>query len=90
MTSGMSEAEYLVQLACQGDVEAARSSCSGAYRGRLRQMVAVRLDPRLAARFDPSDVVQEALLDAAKNLSEYLVHTPYHSIPGSVSSPGTG
>jgi RNA polymerase sigma-70 factor (ECF subfamily) len=35
-------------------------------------MVAVRMDRRLLARLDPSDVVQEALLDAACKLSAYL------------------
>lgn len=41
-------------------------------RPRLRQMVAVRLDSRLSARVDPSDVVQEALADALKKLPDYL------------------
>lgn len=46
------------------------------YRGRLRAMVAARMDPRIAARTDPSDVVQEALLEAHQRLSEYLRHRP--------------
>lgn len=39
-------------------------------------MVAVRLDPRLAARVDPSDVVQEAMVDAATKLDDYLRRRP--------------
>ena len=35
-------------------------------------MVAVRLDRRVAARVDPSDVVQEALGEAARKLPQYL------------------
>jgi RNA polymerase sigma-70 factor (ECF subfamily) len=35
-------------------------------------MIAVRMDPRLAARIDPSDVVQEATAEADRKLSDYL------------------
>ncbi len=42
------------------------------HRGRLRRMVAVRIDDRLSARIDPSDVVQEAMMVAAKKLPQYL------------------
>lgn len=35
-------------------------------------MVAIRLDPRLAGRFDPSDVLQDTYLDAHDKLPEYL------------------
>jgi RNA polymerase sigma-70 factor, ECF subfamily len=42
------------------------------HRGRLRHMVELRLDPRLRARLDASDVVQEAFLDVARDLDAYL------------------
>src|SRR5205085_11357598 len=42
------------------------------HRGRLRRMVTVRLDPRLQGRIDPSDVLQEACLEASARLGEYL------------------
>jgi RNA polymerase sigma-70 factor, ECF subfamily len=42
------------------------------YRDRLRRMVDLRLDPRLRARLDASDVVQEAFLDVARDLDAYL------------------
>jgi RNA polymerase sigma-70 factor (ECF subfamily) len=41
------------------------------HRDRLRRMVALRLDRRLQGRIDPSDVIQEACLDAARRLPEY-------------------
>ncbi len=42
------------------------------HRGRLRRMVELRIDARLRARLDPSDVVQEAFLDVARDLDAYL------------------
>ncbi|MDY0168410.1 MAG: sigma-70 family RNA polymerase sigma factor [Thermoguttaceae bacterium] len=45
-------------------------------RGRLRRMVEVRLDQRIAGRIDPSDVLQEAFLDASKQLDDYLAGLP--------------
>jgi RNA polymerase sigma-70 factor, ECF subfamily len=39
-------------------------------------MVAARIGPRLAARVDPSDVVQKALGDAARAMPEYLRDRP--------------
>jgi RNA polymerase sigma-70 factor (ECF subfamily) len=46
------------------------------YRPYLRQFVALRLDPKLRARLDPSDVVQEAQLVAARRLKGYLEGAP--------------
>jgi RNA polymerase sigma-70 factor (ECF subfamily) len=45
------------------------------HRDRLRRMVELRLDPRLRARPDASDVVQEAFLDVARDLDAYLADT---------------
>jgi RNA polymerase sigma-70 factor (ECF subfamily) len=42
------------------------------HRARLRRMVALRMDRRLQGRVDPSDVIQEAYLDAARRLPEYV------------------
>lgn len=42
------------------------------HQPRLRRMVALRLDPRLQGRLDPSDVLQEAYLEAARQLPDYL------------------
>jgi RNA polymerase sigma-70 factor (ECF subfamily) len=43
-----------------------------AQRARLRRMIDVRLDPRLRARVDPSDVLQEAWLEVSARLEDYL------------------
>jgi RNA polymerase sigma-70 factor (ECF subfamily) len=42
------------------------------YRPRLECMVRLRLDRRLVGRVDPSDVLQEAYLDAADRIRDYL------------------
>jgi RNA polymerase sigma-70 factor (ECF subfamily) len=63
--------ELLLRRAGEGDA-GARSELLGLYRGRLRRMIAIRLDKRLAARIDPSDIVQEAMRDAFKRLPEYF------------------
>lgn len=42
------------------------------YRPKLRQMVKLRMDPRLAARVDPSDVIQEVYLDAQRQVETYV------------------
>jgi RNA polymerase sigma-70 factor (ECF subfamily) len=44
-------------------------------------MVQLRMDPRLAARVDGSDVVQEALADAVEKLSGYLRERPLPFFP---------
>lgn len=60
----------LVQRAADGD-EPALASLFDRYRGRLRQMIGLRLDRRLRGRVDASDVLQEAYLDLARKLPEY-------------------
>jgi RNA polymerase sigma-70 factor (ECF subfamily) len=42
-----------------------------AHRGRLRRMVAIRLDDRLRGRVEASDVIQEAYLEATNRLPDY-------------------
>src|SRR4051794_5081219 len=61
----------LIRLAGEGDA-GALAELFGRYRKRLRQMVRLRLDRRLQGRVDPSDVLQEAYLDAAEQLPHYL------------------
>lgn len=39
---------------------------------RLRQIVELRIDPRLSGRLDATDVLQEAFLEACKRLPRYL------------------
>lgn len=70
----------LLERAGQGD-RAARDELLVRHQARLRQMVAYRLDRRLAARVDPSDVVQEALADAIDKLPDYLRRRPLPFYP---------
>jgi RNA polymerase sigma-70 factor (ECF subfamily) len=44
-------------------------------------MVALRMDPRLAVRVDPSDVVQETLAQADRRLEDYLRERPLPFYP---------
>ena len=64
------DAERL-RRASEGD-QAAWAELLGRHRDRLRRMVALRLDRRLMGRIDPSDVLQEASLQAVKALPKYL------------------
>jgi len=43
--------------------------------------VSLRMDARIAARVDPSDVVQETLTKAAQNLADYLQRRPLPFYP---------
>jgi RNA polymerase sigma-70 factor (ECF subfamily) len=52
-------------------VDAAREQLFARHRDRLRSMIAVRMDPRVATRVDPSDVVQETLTVAFRRLPRY-------------------
>ena len=72
--------EQLIEQASQGD-SAARQQLLVRHRDRLRKMIRMRMDRRLAARVDPSDVVQEALADAAGKLSDYLRRRPLPFYP---------
>ena len=62
MSPSAIEPDALLRPPGLGD-DAARTELLARHRDRLRRMVAVRIDRRLAARVDPSDVVQEALDD---------------------------
>ena len=62
--------ENLLNRAKAGN-EAALAELFDGYRKRLRQMVRLRLDRRLQGRVDPSDVLQEAYLEASRRLPSY-------------------
>jgi RNA polymerase sigma-70 factor (ECF subfamily) len=69
------DTEELLNRTAAGD-RVAREQLLERHRKKLKRMVAVRLDRRLAARVDPSDVVQEALAEAARHLDDYLRERP--------------
>src|SRR5438105_1239240 len=61
----------LIARARAGDREAL-GALFARHHDRLRRMVETRLDPRLQARLDASDVVQDAYVEVAERLEEYL------------------
>lgn len=69
------ETRDLLQRARAGDREAFEL-LFGRHRPTVRAFVDLRLDPRVRARVDPSDVVQEAQLDAWNGLASYLERGP--------------
>ena len=75
-----SDTEMLLQRAANGE-SAATDQLFSRYRDRLRRMVAVRLDSRLKARLDPSDVVQEAMAEASRKLPTYVQQRPLPFYP---------
>jgi RNA polymerase sigma-70 factor (ECF subfamily) len=80
MPSDDPETEARLRHAAQGD-ERALHWLLERHRARLRRMIAVRLDERLASRLDPSDVVQETLLDASRKFADYLRDRPLPFYP---------
>lgn len=75
-----SDTDFLLARAETGDADAMQQVFDR-FRGRLKSMIARRMDPRLARRVDPSDVVQECLATAHVKLAEYLAHRPVQFYP---------
>jgi len=74
------DTEELVRRARKGDSSAANRLVVR-HSARLRRMVAVRMDRRLVSRLDPSDVVQETLIEALRLLPDYLRDRPMPFYP---------
>jgi RNA polymerase sigma-70 factor (ECF subfamily) len=79
MNPSNAETRRLVVRAIDGE-EAARDELLACYRPQLRRMVAVRMDTRLKARIDPSDVVQIVLAEAAQKMVSFH-NTPEQFYP---------
>jgi RNA polymerase sigma-70 factor (ECF subfamily) len=71
MAENSDETDRLLAGAAQGH-QADWGQLLERHRTRLRRMLALRLDQRLQGRVDPSDVIQEAFLEATQRLQEYL------------------
>ncbi|SRR5579884_2102162 len=69
------ETRDLLQRARAGDREAFEL-LFGRHRPTVRAFIDLRLDPRVRARVDPSDVVQEAQMDAWNGLARFLEREP--------------
>jgi len=80
MHTSRGDTDHLLGRASAGDA-AARDELLARHRDKLKRLVAVRLDRQLAARVDPSDVVQETLADAARRLDEFLFRRPMPYYP---------
>ena len=66
--------ENLSQRAKAGDVDAV-AILFESHRQRLRRMIEVRMDHRLAGRIDPSDILQETFIDAQNKIDEFKENT---------------
>jgi RNA polymerase sigma-70 factor (ECF subfamily) len=71
MANNSAETARLLEQARAGD-QAALNALFAQHRARLRRMVALRLDRRLQARLDASDVVQDTYFEVVQHLEEYL------------------
>src|SRR5262249_16986587 len=69
------ETASLLERVAAGD-RAAVGALLERHRPDLVAFVEARLDPRLRARVDPSDVVQEAQLEAARRMDDFLRRRP--------------
>src|SRR5579859_568080 len=63
--------DHLLECARRGDVAAFAELCAG-FRDAIGRAITLRLDRRLAARVDVSDVIQETFLEAVRRTPDYL------------------
>jgi RNA polymerase sigma-70 factor (ECF subfamily) len=80
MTTLEPDTEELLRRAAAGD-DQARARLLERHRGRLLRLVGVRLDRRLLARLDASDVVQDVLVEAHQKMNGYLRDRPLPFYP---------
>ncbi len=71
MTKNSTDTIQLIERLRAGDREAFNEVFTR-HRRRLRRMVEMRMDWRLQARLDASDVIQDAYLEAVTRMDEYL------------------
>jgi RNA polymerase sigma-70 factor (ECF subfamily) len=75
ITPDSAETERLLAEAGGGDRQALELLLVR-HRPYLRQVVAMRMDAQMAARVDPSDIVQETQIEAVRRLPDYLARRP--------------
>jgi RNA polymerase sigma-70 factor (ECF subfamily) len=71
MTANPEPGSDTLRRAADGD-SAALGQAFAYHRARLGRMIQLRMDRRLQGRLDPSDVLQEAYLEVARSLADYL------------------
>jgi RNA polymerase sigma-70 factor (ECF subfamily) len=69
------EAERLLEQVRAGDRQAL-DRLLALHRGFLRNLIDLRLDRKMRARVDASDIVQEAQLEAARRIDDFLQRRP--------------
>jgi RNA polymerase sigma-70 factor, ECF subfamily len=75
MESNAEPSPELLRNAAGGDQPALNELLEG-YRAPIRRMVQARMDRRMAARVDASDVVQDVLIEATRRLPDYVQGSP--------------
>lgn len=68
--------EQQLALARSGDASALSHVLSD-HIPQLERMVALRMDPRNSRRFEPADVVQDALVEATKRFGEWCAQSSF-------------
>jgi len=76
MDNDSAETARLLEQARLGDRKAL-NEVFARHKARLRRMVELRLDRRIQARIDASDVIQDAYVEAFTRLDEYLRDRSY-------------
>lgn len=74
------DTEELIQQVARGE-PTARDELFARHRNRLRRMIEVRMDRRVMRRVDPSDVIQEALIEADRQLPDFVQRRPVSFYP---------
>jgi RNA polymerase sigma-70 factor, ECF subfamily len=75
LTADSAETGALLNQAAAGDRQALERLFAR-HEPYIRRLVMFRFDPRLRARVDPSDVVQETQLEALRLMDDYLRRRP--------------
>src|SRR5438552_13298166 len=68
--------DSLLDRAARGDTASA-GELFERHRDRLRRMIRFRLDDRIHARVDPSDVLQDVFVEFARALPDYVRNPEY-------------
>lgn len=71
MVDGSDDLLQLLQSAADGN-QPALGELLDRYRTRLRHMVRLRMDRRVRARVDASDVIQDTFAEASRRLDDYM------------------
>ncbi|HVJ66343.1 MAG TPA: sigma-70 family RNA polymerase sigma factor [Caulifigura sp.] len=71
MESSAEPSPELLKNAADGEQQALNDLLEG-YRDPIRRMVRARMDRRMSARVDASDVVQDVLIEATRRLPDYI------------------